>query len=432
MPQLDKDGSGIGYTSLESTASSIIVHAGYLVRSVYLDKDDLHITADFNTTTTVEVIGAPKSAKYLFINSEKVHYRIDDNGIWSTSVAYHPPHFRLPDLQSLNWKYTDALPEIQNSYGDSLWINADHNTSNSVRALTTPTSLYSQDYGYHTGYLLYRGHFVAKGLEETFNISTQGGTAFASSVWLNQTFLGSWIGNATLGSQNNTYNLPRLQAGKHYVLTVLVDNTGLDGNWIVGSDLLKNPRGILDYQLVGREQSAITWKLTGNLGGEDYQDHVRGPLNEGGLFSERQGWHQPKPPSESWESRSPMAGISSAGIGFYSASFDLHIPKGLDVPLYITFSNTTSQIPYRAQLYINGYKFGTYVSHIGPQTSFPVPQGVLDYDGTNWIALTLWAPEKAGASVEGVRLENRSVVLTGYPYVAPLYNPAYEKREGAY
>jgi hypothetical protein len=55
--------------------------------------------------------------------------------------------------------------------------------------------------------------------------------------------------------------------------------------------------GILDYSLAGRDQSAITWKLTGNLGGEEYVDKVRGPLNEGGLFAERQGFTQPYPPN---------------------------------------------------------------------------------------------------------------------------------------
>ncbi len=30
---------------------------------------------------------------------------------------------------------------------------------------------------------------------------------------------------------------------------------------------------------------------------------------------------------------------------------------------------------YRAQLWVNGYQFGKYVNHIGPQTKFPVPQG---------------------------------------------------------
>lgn len=44
---------------------------------------------------------------------------------------------------------------------------------------------------------------------------------------------------------------------------------------------MKAPRGVLDYSLSGHEKSDISWKITGNLGGEDYQDRTRGPLNEG-------------------------------------------------------------------------------------------------------------------------------------------------------
>ena len=64
---------------------------------------------------------------------------------------------------------------------------------------------------------------------------------------------------------------------------------GFDENGAVGSDSMKAPRGILDYALAGRAQADVAWRLTGNLGGERYADRARGPLNEGGLFGERQG-----------------------------------------------------------------------------------------------------------------------------------------------
>lgn len=49
----------------------------------------------------------------------------------------------------------------------------------------------------------------------------------------------------------------------------------------------QTPRGIRGYQLIGGDFDH--WKIQGNLGGEDYPDKVRGPLNEGGLFVERAG-----------------------------------------------------------------------------------------------------------------------------------------------
>lgn len=81
---------------------------------------------------------------------------------------------------------------------------------------------------------------------------------------------------------------------------------------------MKTPRGILGYNLTGHAASDITWKLTGNLGGEDYRDRTRGPLNEGSLYAERQGYHLPNPPSQNWRSAAPTEGIAQAGIGFYA------------------------------------------------------------------------------------------------------------------
>ncbi|GMG01700.1 unnamed protein product [Aspergillus oryzae] len=425
------EGTSPGFSTSKTTASSIIVKAGYLLRGAHLDGADLHLTADFNATTPIEVIGAPTGAKNLFVNGEKASHTVDKNGIWSSEVKYAAPEIKLPGLKDLDWKYLDTLPEIKSSYDDSAWVSADlPKTKNTHRPLDTPTSLYSSDYGFHTGYLIYRGHFVANGKESEFFIRTQGGSAFGSSVWLNETYLGSWTGADYAMDGNSTYKLSQLESGKNYVITVVIDNLGLDENWTVGEETMKNPRGILSYKLSGQDASAITWKLTGNLGGEDYQDKVRGPLNEGGLYAERQGFHQPQPPSESWESGSPLEGLSKPGIGFYTAQFDLDLPKGWDVPLYFNFGNNTQAA--RAQLYVNGYQYGKFTGNVGPQTSFPVPEGILNYRGTNYVALSLWALESDGAKLGSFELSYTTPVLTGYGDVESPEQPKYEQRKGAY
>ncbi|PGH09195.1 hypothetical protein AJ79_05724 [Helicocarpus griseus UAMH5409] len=437
VPELPRKGKTPGLPSLENTASSVIVKAGYLVRTAYLRKDELHITADFNNTTPIEVIGAPESAKSLHINGHEVEYEVDGNGFWTSSIDFKPPKLDIPTLEDLEWKYIDSLPELHPNYDDSKWTVADHKESNNPRKLTTPTSLYASDYGYHAGHLIYRGHFVSEGNEESILISAQGGSAFGSSVWLNDKHLGSWTGTDNMQNQTSTYKLPKLKAGDSHVFTVLVDNMGLDGNWVIGTDFTKNPRGVFHYELSGRDQSAITWKLTGNLGGEDYRDRARGPLNEGGLYIERQGWHQPSPPSKSWGSRNPITdGISGAGVGFFSTEFDLDIPRGWDVPLYFTFTNSSSAssppVPYRAQLYVNGFQYGKYVNNIGPQTNFPVPQGIFNYQGTNWIGVALWALGDEGAKIDGLVLEYREPVRTALQDIKLVEAPAWKKRRGAY
>ena len=434
MPQLPEHGTSPGFSTQEAVASSLIVKAGYLVRTAYMRGRNLHLTADFNATTPVEVIGAPKFAKHLFINGDKVDYNVDKNGYWNTKVEYSAPDLKLPNLKDLSWKHLDTLPEIRDDYDDSAWPDANISpTPNTKRALTTPTSLYSSDYGFNAGYLIYRGHFTADGSESTFKVNTQGGLAFGSSVWLGGKYLGSWQGTSVQSSQNATYKVPNLQKGKHYVFTIVSDNLGLNEDFTVGQDDMKTPRGILDYELSGRDQSAISWKLTGNLGGEDYRDKVRGPLNEGGLYAERQGFHQPDPPTKSWDSSSPLDGITEPGVGFYSAKFDLDIPRGWDVPLYFNFANSTSPTAaYRAQLYVNGYQFGKYTNNIGPQNSYPVPEGILNYQGTNWVALSLWALQEGGAKLDDFELVYETPVKTGMEEVKSVEQPKYHKRKGAY
>ncbi|KAL2869525.1 glycoside hydrolase family 35 protein [Aspergillus lucknowensis] len=434
VPQLDVSPSQTDFTTKNAVENSIIVKAGYLVRTAYIQGDQLHLTADFNATTDIEVIGAPASAKSLYINGEKFSYNVDPNGFWSAKFEYSSPNISLPELSTLEWKYINSLPEVQPSYNDSAWVSANHNTTNNtVAPLRTPASLYSSDYGFHTGSLLYRGHFVANGLENLFTIQTQGGTAYGSSVWLNQTFIGSWVGSALSASQSSTFNLPSLEPGASYVLTIIVDSMGLDQEWRGPPRQLQNPRGILDYNLSGHAQDDISWKVTGNLGGEDYVDLARGPLNEGGLYVERQGWHQPKPPSEHWETSSPFTGLYQAGIGFYSTSFKLDLPSDYDIPLFFVFSdNSATAKPYRVQLYVNGYQFGKFMPHIGPQTEFPVPQGVLNHQGENWVALTLWAQDSAGANLAGLHLAHSTPVRTALGTIAASRQPAYKKRTGAY
>lgn len=376
----------------------------------------------------------PQEAQTLYINGVEYPVSVVTDGFWNTTIDYQDPKIQLPSLRELDWKYVDSLPEIQASYDDSRWTSADHtSTNNSVAPLSTHVSLYGSDYGFHTGYLLFRGHFVATGSESIFQLTTQGGNAFGSSVWLNQTYLGSWTGSYADSSYESTYTLPTLLANHNYVFTILVDNTGLDLDFYIGGDGPKNPRGILDYNLTGGDNSAISWKLTGNLGGETYNDLVRGPLNEGGLFAERQGWHQPSAPTQDWESSSPLDGISQPGVAFYSASFDLNIATGWDVPLYITFGNSTvPPVAYRVQLYVNCYQYGKYTNQIGPETAFSVPQGILNYQGENWIALSLWAQEIQGAKLDDLVLLYSTPVMTALSGITSSEQPAYSQRMGAY
>lgn len=348
------------------------------------------------------------------------------------------PDFTLPTLSDLEWKYVDSLPEITTGFDDSAWPSADKtSTDNTYQYLQAPVTTYASDYGFHTGVLVYRGHFNATGYEKTLSLWQSGGTGFAASIWIDDYLLSSYGGNPANESFQGQYDVtgPGFQAGTEHVFTVVVENMGLNEDGI-GSDEQKAPRGILGWRLATTKatNTPISWKLTGNLGGENYLDRTRGPLNEGGLFAERQGFHLPGTPTDDWVSHSPLEGIGSPGIGFYSATFDLNLPSDeWDIPLSFSFTNNTATSGiYRAQLYVNGWQYGKLSSNIGPQTVFPVPEGILNYNGSNYIGISLWALEAGGAKIPALELVPSVPVWTGREKVELVDSPAYSKREGAY
>lgn len=377
------------YTS--QTKDIVIANGGYLLRTAARIGTSLYITGDLNLTSTLEIVAGIPGSNNIYFNGVKVQGVKSANGRLSATLTYSPPSFEIPDLSTLEWKYIDSLPEVHPSYDDAAWTKANHgNTTNNARddwgtvfKLKTPTSLLAGDYGYHTGSLIYRGHFVANGNESSLYLSTQGGSGFGHSVWINSTYLGSFNGKDAPSGYNQTLSIPSgaLARGKNYVMTVVIDHMGEETNWTPGYDTMKTPRGILDYDLAGHFQADVSWKVTGNLGGEQYVDQTRGPLNEGAMYAERQGYHLPQPPSENWETRSPITdGIDGAGIGFFATSFGLNIPKGLDVPMSFVFTTRTAAgggpDALRVQLYVNGYQFGKY-SELSPAFLMMFPGLVL-------------------------------------------------------
>lgn len=425
------------------TADDIVLKAGYLIRNATVDGTTLSIVGDLNATASLEVIGgAPSPLTKLAFNGEDLAFNQSSSGTVAATLHYTPPDITLPDLNTITWKTLDTLPELSADYDDSAWTAADLTTTyNNRHNLTTPTSLYGGDYGYHYGTLLFRGHFTATGAETTLSLSAQGGSASGFTVFLGTTPLGSWPGADYASNGNLTaLPLPTLAEGSDAVITVVLDTTGLSENGVVGLEKMKQPRGILSYDLAGHAASDVTWKIAGNLGGEKHADRSRGPLNEGGLFAERKGFHLPGAPLDEWaESAGPVAdGVEGAGVKWYAAEINLDIPAGWDVPLSLVFGNATTNgsataaEAYRAQVYVNGWQFGKYIHNVGPQDSFPVPEGIWDYRGTNYVALSVFSQEVGGVSLESLELVHGTPVKTGYGAVEVVEGETYVEREGAF
>ncbi|KAI1407154.1 glycoside hydrolase family 35 protein [Hypoxylon sp. FL1857] len=415
-----------------STDSSVIVKGGYLMRAASIADDSLYLVGDVNATTEIEIIAAPITPKRLFFNADEVDITEPINNRVNGTTFYAPPNIELPDLSLLDWRYVDSLPEITTAYDDSNWTACTLTSTNNTRNFTTPTSLYASDYGYHSGSLLYRGHFTATGQESALFLGTQGGTGFGHSVWLDSTFLGPWLGNSS-SSYNQTLEFPsKLQDGEHHVLAILIDHMGLHENFEAEAQLMREPRGILYYNIVGQSDSSdVSWKMTGNLGGEHYIDHSRGPLNEGAMWAERNGYHLPGAPTEVWKKRTPSQGLTSPGVGFFSTTFTLEIPPGYDVPISLSIGNTTRDgvaQNFRVQFFINGWQFGKYVNNLGPQNRFVLPEGILNHNGSNYLALTLWCQDASGAIITDLSLEVDAVIQSGYSKPSLVEGVAYSPR----
>jgi len=247
---------------------------------------------------------------------------------------------------------------------------------------------------------------MATGDEKSVNLSINGGTAFSASVWLNSVFLGTSFRNTDETDDIFTFPEGVLLLGKDNVITIVQDNMGLDETdfYTGDTDSSKSPRGIRGFQL--HSGHFDVWKVQGKVGGyKNYPDKVRGVLNEGGLFGERQGWHLPSYPTASWVSRSLSEGLPNnvAGVGFFVTTFKLYIPQYLDVMMSFTFQEPLGQ-PYRAFLFVNGWMMGKRVGNLGPQSKFPVHQGILNYDGENTVAVALWAMESGVAICPDLQL----------------------------
>ncbi|KAG9027455.1 hypothetical protein FRB95_007755 [Tulasnella sp. JGI-2019a] len=401
--------------NLTPTTPSVIVSGPYLVRTAKISGSTLALVGDTNGTTTFNVY-APSAVTSVTWNGVSVKTTKSALGVGLTgSITTAVPTITLPTLSALPWKSTNSLPEIAASYDDRSWVVA--NKTNTSRPFTQIGEyvLYADEYGFHAGNFIYRGYFngSATGLDLWYD----GGSSGGYSAFVNGHFAGS--GQSTNSNFNGTVTFPTgsvLAKGTN-VITILSDSSGLEGDWNA-NDGFKEPRGIRGYTLLGGASGSdiYEWKMTGNLGGESYPDKVRGPINEGGLWVERAGATLPGYDYSSWTSSTPYTGISTAGVQAYHTKFTLNIPSGVDATIGVQFTATPTS-NYRSLIFINGWQYGRFISNYGPQTVYPVPQGILNHNGSNDIVVTLWSLDATGAKIAGLELVTVQAVNTGLPKI---------------
>ena len=378
----------------DTAAGPVLVRGTHLVRGASSDGTALALTGDTGTDGSVEVWSAADSLTW---NGRPVHThstQADDlTGTLPTAAAV-----TLPALT--DWKHTQDSPESQPGFNDSSWQVADKTTSKITTPGTLPV-LDADDYGFHTGSTWYRGRFTGTSKTTGITLSTTSGNgAPASSVWLNGTFLGSSTAD---GAKTYTFPAGVLKTGGDNVISVLTVDMGHDENW--GRSDASTVRGLTSAALVGDPLGTVTWRLQGNRGGETPVDTVRGPLATGGLYGERAGYMLPGYPTGSWTPTTLPATDTTPGVSWYTTDVNLHLPKGQDTSVGLTISDDPSR-KYRAEIYVNGWDMGNYVNYLGPQHSFPVPNGVLDPHGKNTIAIAVWNLDGSTGGLGKVELTN--------------------------
>jgi beta-galactosidase GanA len=418
----------------QTSAGPALVRGGYLIRGAQARGSTLALTGDTSRAAAVTVWAPPQISSTSW-NGQSLSTSVRGDGSLAGSVG-GPAPVTLPALSG--WRFAFETPEAQPGFDDSGWVLADHSvTTNPTAPVTTPV-LYADDYGFHTGFVWYRGHFTATGSETGINLTVGGGTHGAFSVWLNGAFLGSDTAGGDSTQMSFPFPAAALRVGQDNVIAVLTQSSGHDEDGVYGpapSDAQKAPRGLLGASLEGAT-TPVTWRLQGAQGGENLQDPVRGPMNATGLFGTNRGWDLPGYPDGDWQSVSLPDSWSGRGlppgIGWYRTTFNLDLPRRSYAPVAVQIGGPgpgagAGDANYRAFIFVNGWLMGQYDNQLGPQHRFYVPAGILNQDGNNTLAIAVWGLDQNGAGLDKVSLVSLGDQSGGVPVqnvYSPGWNPA--------
>ena len=318
-------------------------------------------------------------------------------------------------------------PEAEPAFDDSDWQGIDNRSSASITARPDGQPNMGMDaYGFHDGDVWYRGRFTGTPDAKTLSLYYGAGGSGLVQAWVDGQFIGEAETPGGLPRPITTgtarFALPAsAQSGEH-ILSVMVRNNG--HNWDLDSDdFHKEARGLISASLEGGPSGRsfavpIAWKIQGKRGGETLADPVRGPANNGGLYGERMGWHLPRFDDKRWAKAAVPVAQAEAGTSWYRTSFDLAVPKGQDATIALSFGDATkprSPVRYRVLMFVNGWNMGQFIAHVGPQRTFPIPEGILNHRGKNHVALAVTSDGQAGVALEAVRLVTLHSVKGGLP-----------------
>jgi hypothetical protein len=399
----------------ETPAGRVLELTPALVRTARIDADVLRLTGDTETDSPLEIWG-PGIASATF-NGAALALAPQPDGSLRAATLAGPARVTVPDLGKAAWTRRMDSPEAQPGFDDRDWVRADGRPS-AAQTWTQPErgqpTLAMSDYGFHHGDVWYRGRFdVADPAANRLDLFYGGGGAGMLQAWVDGRFLGQHQLDTGRSFPETTdsvrFDLGKLAPGPH-VIAVMVRNDS--HNWdLMADDAHREARGLIAASLAakgGRRFAVpIRWRIQGNRGGEDIADRMRGPLNDGGLYGERAGWHLPGAPAQGWTKA--HIGDAPPGPGTYwlRTQVKLDLPRGHDVQLGLAFGDASrprSDRDNRALIFVNGWNMGQFIADVGPQRVFVIPPGILDPHGENTIALAVTTDGKPANALEPVRL----------------------------
>lgn len=394
----------------DTAAGTLVVYGPALLRHAEVHGSEVRLTGDLDGASVMEVWG-PRGVDTLVWNGRRVPTRTTLSGsLMTTAPLPGVPEVRLPELTG--WRMRTENPEAGPSFDDSGWRRADRTSSYS----TTPVPkggpvLFADDYGFHYGDVWYRGTFTGSTGIEAVRLAYSSGTQGLLMAWLDGEPLGTHrlpVPDKTTTIRKGTWEAtatfpvrPELRSPGRHVLSVLVRRMQHDQDG-KGDDTHKAARGLTSVSFTGAAPR-VSWRLQGERG----LDPVRGPLNTGGLYGEREGWHLPGLRDGDWEPVTFPREERRQGVTWYRTTFRLSVPGDVDASVGLRLEDDPYRA-YRAQIFLNGWNMGQYINNVGPQHTFVLPNGILRTRGTNTLALavlseftTLSGPGKVSLTLMG-------------------------------
>ncbi|MFJ3302100.1 beta-galactosidase [Streptomyces sp. NPDC086549] len=429
------DATSVRLFPYDTPSGSVLVYGPALLRHAEVSGSTVRLTGDTIQETGLEVWG-PRGIDSVEWNGRAVPTRVTtSSSLWGTELVPGVPQTALPELGG--WRRQPENPESAPGFDDSAWPVADKRTSYS----TTPVPggqpvLFADDYGFHYGDVWYRGHLEGASGLESVSLAYSTGTQGMLMAWLDGEPLGthrmpvpddstvrkgSWADTAVFSLSGLSKKARKRLRGKlreepgGHVLSVLVRRMQHDQDG-KALDTHKVARGLTGVSFEGASPK-VSWRLQG----EAAPDPVRGPLNNGGLYGEREGWHLPGFADGSWQAAGFPRADHGQGVTWYRTTFRLSVPGGIDPSVGLVLEDDPARA-YRVQVFLNGWNMGQYINDVGPQHTFVLPNGILRTRGTNTLALAVLSDGTTDSGPGRVRLTLLGSAAGGVP-VTPVASP---------